>query len=377
MHYPLAYACVGVLVISWVSMSELLQSLQISWAKPFFILYCVHGPGYSSLLLPWCALRARRLARAPQTVVLPLPYPRLARNAAALAMLSALSGYAWYLSLSHTWAAANSAIYQSSAAIVFMLSVLFLREPVSPLKLGATAIAIGGVCLVSFAGADHSDGGGAVQPTSGGYLWLLLSVCTYASYEVAFAWMMGGHRHREVVEAPLLAAAAAGEVVETPLLAAAAAGGERVDAPRAAEGGNESWALYVRAEQAAFTIGSIGVWSLLLLLPVLPLLSATGVEPFEWPPAAKMHLLLLSVALDVCFNTALLLGIVASSPLVMSLGSMLVVPATVAADAIVHGALLSAPEGIGVVVICAGFVLLQLRPKGWWGRALARGGGVS
>ena len=53
---------------------------------------------------------------------------------------------------------ANTAIYQSSSAMVFILSVPLLRERVTVVKILSVAFTIAGVCLVSLFGT-HGGGG--------------------------------------------------------------------------------------------------------------------------------------------------------------------------------------------------------------------------
>ena len=349
---PLALLCVATLVGTWVALSELLQGLQVGWSKPWFILYAIHGPGYATILPVWWCLRRRRQARAPLSSPL-VSYRVLLPRAGGLALVSAFCSYAWYQSLAGTMAASNNAIFQSGAVAVYALSVPLLGEAVVPSKLAAVAVAVGGVCLVSFAGAAAPTDSAQQTATPAGYSWLLASVLTYALYEVLFALA--------VQPRAAAAAAAPDEQPGAPLLPPLA------NATRDEEA---AWALFMRVEQAAFIVGAIGVWSLVVLLPGFPLLSATGVEPFAWPSRDKAQLLVVDCALDTAYNLALLVGIVASTPLLMSLGTMLVVPSTVVADWALHGQLPSPQAGVGIFFILVSFVALQLRPPGWWGRAL-------
>ena len=50
---------------------------------------------------------------------------------------------------------ANTAIYQSSSAVVFIISVPLLRERVTLLKIASVCLTIAGVCIVSFFGQSH------------------------------------------------------------------------------------------------------------------------------------------------------------------------------------------------------------------------------
>ena len=128
--------------------------------------------------------------------------------------------------------------------------------------------------------------------------------------------------------------------------------------------------LYQRAETTAFFIGSMGLFSLLTLWPFFFLLDRIGIEPFEWPSVDKAKLLALNAGLDAIYNLLLLLGIVISSPLWMSIGTMLVVPATILADWALNGTVLTGQVAAGIVLILFGFIVLQL-PAGAAAKGLA------
>jgi drug/metabolite transporter (DMT)-like permease len=398
-HAVAVAICIGLIVSAWVAMSLLLQGLQDGWQKPWFILYTIHS-GYAINLIPFAALHAHRRAAAPPGVAPPVPLRTLARYAGALQLLAAFVGYSWYLSLPSTLASANNAIYQSSALVVYLLSIPLLGEAVTAPKLAATAVSIVGVCLVSFAGSESSsssDGSAPVHQSAAGYAWVLVSVVCYALYEIAYARMMGagghghGHGHGGSGAARWLPAACrrrrrarssdghgdggggSGSEADELLAhhshdddgdagstdAGTAATAAPLPPPATAASVPPHWQLLVRAETSAFVVGAMGVWSLLTLWPVFFALHYSGVEAFELPPPPKARLLAVNVVLDAVYNLALLLGIVVSSPLYMSLGSMLVVPATVAADWAVHGSLLGGQAGGGVALILTGFLLLQ------------------
>jgi len=121
--------------------------------------------------------------------------------------------------------------------------------------------------------------------------------------------------------------------------------------------------VWLQLEMSCLVLGLIGVWTALVLWPVFFVLSASGLEPFRLPSRHTLDILLGNVVLDSMYNGLLLFGVAVSSPLAMSVGSMLVVPASIAADYFIHGTLLSALGGVGVVLIVAGFVLLKLTPS--------------
>ena len=71
--------------------------------------------------------------------------------------MCAFDQWTWFWSLHYTLVAANNAIYQSSAAFVFVISVLLLGERVTQAKVSAVVVCILGVILVSFAPTDDDE----------------------------------------------------------------------------------------------------------------------------------------------------------------------------------------------------------------------------
>jgi solute carrier family 35 protein F3/4 len=66
------------------------------------------------------------------------------------------------------------------------------------------------------------------------------------------------------------------------------------------------------------------------------------------------------MGLDSLFNCLLILGIVISSPLFISVGSLLTIPASVVSDWLLHGTVLPLLSYLGMAAIIVGFLLLTL-----------------
>lgn len=410
-----AVVTVVLLCVTWVLMGEFIQGLQDGWRKPWFVTYVVHS-GFAITLLPWFVLRARRTRRWPACAdicarrapaadadaVLPVSMRQLTLLGTFLSVLSAAAGFTWYLSLPETLVSANNAIYQSAAAAVFVLSVVVLGEAVTVAKLAALVTCVGGVVVVSFAPAATTTSGN-IHETVAGYMWVLASVAVYAVYQVLYA------RYTEqaldsVATAVRCNYVAPANAPPTPRGAAASteafdrdAAAHDADAdsvrllhdhdagtgsssrrPSSEDGGvpgshgpagvqlagarpargADSPAL--RAELAAYMLGVVGIASLLFMWPLFFVFDATGVEPFEWPSPAKTRMLVLSAVLDAVYNAALLFGIGITSPLWTSLGTILVVPASMLADWGIHGATVSGQAGGGIAAILVGFTILQV-----------------
>ncbi len=115
-----------------------------------------------------------------------------------------------------------------------------------------------------------------------------------------------------------------------------------------------------KAEVASFMLATYGVLSLLLCWVFVVLVHAVGVESFEAPPRDKVALLCLNAFLDSLYNGLLLFGILVSTPLIMSVGCMLVMPASIVVDRVVNGTELAPIAVTGAVFIVAAFALLNL-----------------
>jgi drug/metabolite transporter (DMT)-like permease len=334
----LSSAPLATLVVTWVLLGELIQGLLTNWPHPWLLTYCIKS-GFAMCLLPYALLRRLRL-RSPSPLRPPLPAWSLARVGACLSPISTACSLAWYLSLTGTSFAGNSAVYQAASAFALLFSAVLLREPVTARKLACVGGAVAGVALVSFGGA--SAGG---RDTAAGYAWVVLSTALYALYEVLYAKLTvgdgggggGGGEGGEGASAQLLGA----PPQPAPDPAAAAA---------------------LKAEVAALVLGSLGAASFLTQWPLFFVAHAAGWERWEWPPPAdKGRLVALNMGLDSIYNLALLWGISTTSAFAMQLASTLVVPAGILADWLVHGALPSPMAACGAVAVCAAVAALDFK----------------
>lgn len=109
-----------------------------------------------------------------------------------------VAGYTWYLSLPETSVSANTAIYNSSCTIVFLISVFALGEDVTLYKVGipcqlklitsqvlSVALCVGGVIVISIFGHKPSDSG-EEKNTPFGYIMVIASTVSFAVYEVCY-----------------------------------------------------------------------------------------------------------------------------------------------------------------------------------------------
>ena len=142
------------------------------------------------------------------------------------------------------------------------------------------------------------------------------------------------------------------------LLPPAAAGGEGAPAATAMAAALRETLL--RAEMAALVLACMGVATVFTMWPMFGILHVTGIEAYMPPPPSTMRNLLGAALLDAVYQFALLFGISITSPLWMSVGSILVVPASLVADWLLHSTTVSGQAAIGIAFIIAGFLVLQL-----------------
>lgn len=104
-------------------------------------------------------------------------------------------------------------------------------------------------------------------------------------------------------------------------------------------------------------LGLIGV-GVLIFTPFFPLLDYVGFEKFELPPPHAVKLILINVALDTVFNVSLLVTIMLTSPLTCSLATILTIPVSILADALMGRPGLPAISYTGIVAIVVGYACL-------------------
>jgi drug/metabolite transporter (DMT)-like permease len=301
---------------------------------------------------------------------------RILIKVAALGVYTNLVGYTYYRSLPLIDVSANVAIYNSSSAFVYLFTLVFRMDHISWLKIGALVVSIGGVCLVQFLAnppaVEHCDGptaaptpAPAVSHATEGYILVVISTITYALYEVIYKRWLPPSVFRAAAAPPpaaepAAAAAAAARDDALPLDAApstttavvAAAGDADADSHEAQA------SIWSDVKYSFVTLGMIGVFHTVINWPGILILDATGVETFELPEPRAFASLMVTTVMDSMFNVLLLIGIAITSPLFISVGCLLTIPASIASDWIIHGRVMSGGAFGGVACIGVGFLVL-------------------
>eukprot|EP00300_Choanocystis_sp_HF-7_P041059 c7679_g1_i1.p1 GENE.c7679_g1_i1~~c7679_g1_i1.p1 ORF type:complete len:329 (-),score=77.48 c7679_g1_i1:81-1067(-) len=309
--------CLVCLIATWVAMSELLSDLQKTYHKPCLLVFLVHA-GYIMILPFWpLLLRLRRRSAEPSDhyalMVMEPNQPTRDRKFIIycffLTFVVFVGTYAWYLSLPITIPSANNAIFQSCCAFVFLLSIPLLKERITVMKSVAVIVSMGGVVLVTI---FHDAGDNHKSDKVVGYALVLVSTFIYALYEIT-----------------------------------------------AKKYGPKSTSKYDQVIDACALVGMLGFFSLVFTWPAVVVVHYAGVERFEMPNRKQTETIILNMFLDTLFNFFLIFGIALTSPLFISVGTMLVIPVTLVVDILAHHVKLPVGAAIGGLCIVAAFFFLH------------------
>ena len=320
----LAFLCITGDILSWTIRAEFFQGIEKIYNKPIFISYVVHS-SYVLFFLAWLVLRYFPLvikSRKLKPSFYSFKYYLLISFFFTIVIFA--FNYTWYLSLPRTEVAANTAIYESATAFVFLISVPILGERVTLVKVLSLSISIVGVCLISVfpSGSatnhtmiNYTNISNLTTPTDStisestlGYFLVILSTILYSLYEVLYKRFATNPKDT----APIL--------------------------------------------NTVRMLGLIGIWYIIIIAPFIIIAHFTGLEKFELPSLDIALLILLNSVLDCFSNILILIGIVLSSPLFISMGALLALPTSMLADFIFHNILMSYLSILGSVLILMGFL---------------------
>ncbi|OTA83952.1 hypothetical protein M434DRAFT_400558 [Hypoxylon sp. CO27-5] len=106
--------------------------------------------------------------------------------------------------------------------------------------------------------------------------------------------------------------------------------------------------------------GLVGVFNILLLWPLFPILHFTGIEPFEMPPTGKVWLIILinsisSFLSDISWAYAMLL----TTPLVVTVGLSLTIPLSLIGEMIQYAQYSSFVYWVGAGIVLLSFIFIN------------------
>ena len=227
------------------------------------------------------------------------------RFALPFTLLWVAANYLYVKALGLITATDVTAVFSATPAVVYVLSLLLLKERVSLLRSLSVALAIGGVVLIALAQRVEGINVGGVVLTLGASL-------AAASYKVFFKVTLGDARLHTVASLLVL-------------------------------------------------LSSLNI---ALLWPIWLALKLTSQEPFAWGTVPWADLCG-SAALGLLFNFLVNVGVAYTTPLFVSLGTVVGIPLNAAADAVFRGVAISPMQIAGCCLVTLSFILMlvPLRPQ--------------
>lgn len=110
--------------------------------------------------------------------------------------------------------------------------------------------------------------------------------------------------------------------------------------------------------------GFVGMFNIVLLLPLFPILHFSKLEVFNWPPTIRIWTILLvnsvsSLISDICWAYAM----VFTSPLVVTVGLSLTIPLSLVGEMIIQGRFESWIYWVGAMIVVGSFVFVEREEK--------------
>eukprot|EP00920_Eleutheroschizon_duboscqi_P014787 GHVT01034214.1.p1 GENE.GHVT01034214.1~~GHVT01034214.1.p1 ORF type:complete len:477 (-),score=36.49 GHVT01034214.1:685-2115(-) len=222
----------------------------------------------------------------------------------------------WVYSLAHTAISLDVALYDSYVLMVFLLSIILLGEIIRILQVVAVIVGFTGVCLMCVFRSENANDR-MVATSALGVTLTLSSALLFSLYNVLNKLLL-------------------------------------------------SPAKFPKTTDTMWAVGMTGVSCIILFPPLALILHATGVEPFEFPPATTEMILLLSFmcAAAVVFYLALALALKLCSPVMVAIGSLLVLPLAQVIDRFAFNYIMSAGQIVGMTLMffaCSCMAFLEFR----------------
>jgi len=305
---------VGIMVLTWVLMSEWLQDNAYVKSHEMLMRYLVVS-AYTLSAVPAFVLERCFKHRSNSPTAGRSLFTRTALWTIFLSWTTMwAAGYIWYLSLRETSAALNNSLYQSQCVFVYLFSVLFLGESLTLQKTVACTISLLGVFAISWGG--NSDDEAVQKSTFQGSIVCVMSAILFSVFEVSVKVMEEKHYDEGFL-----------------------------------------------VRDSMYFLGYCGFWVLVLGPFLLFACHNFGFEHFDLPPNWESILIVLEVVvLDLVFNMALIVAIALSSPFFVALGLLAVIPGTFVSDYL-FGKMKTSPGVMqisGTVLVVLGFLILNL-----------------
>jgi len=229
----------------------------------------------------------------------------------------------WYVALDHTSVSAATCVFDTSCVFTYSFSVLLLNEKIDRWKLIGMFLAVGGAIVTALYPGDNNQ---SSSDSGSQFSWLILVLAAaagYGMYEVLFAKTTQGVADPACIN------------VVTGMLG---------------------------------LINFVGFWVVLIPLNYLSTCPDSDSHSLEWcafgepfalPPSSKSWALLnANAATAMLFNVFFSLAIATTSPLLVSVGTMLSIPATALADLVLYQDGKGYQFILGAVLVVCGFLLM-------------------
>lgn len=312
-------------VVIWLADAEILQGLQASrpMARAIVMTYWIRT-SYVGMLLPlgiWGL--SRRLCRADNRSVdfiKFLPSWSFLKCATGLNVMVFLCEVFWYNSLNETTVSINTAIYNSLPIFVLLLSAALLGEKITMRKSISVLLGIVGLVVITIS----NSGQGKSSMT--GIILVLISTFLFAIYSVM------SKRWNEVF------------FLDT-------SSGNKIDSVDPKESSIIQIATCLKLVSVMGVINLLTMWPLMYVAQFLHL---DSMDMSLWD-IGIYSLIGFSGALYALFA---LLAILLVTPLFVSIGTLLTIPLSILFDLWLHHFLPPPLSYVGIVLVCAAFVIL-------------------
>ena len=106
--------------------------------------------------------------------------------------------------------------------------------------------------------------------------------------------------------------------------------------------------------------GLVGFFNAVILFPLFPILSWTGMEPFQLPPSKRIWTILMcnavsSLLSDICWAYAMVL----TSPLIVTVGLSLTIPVSLVGEMIIQHKFEGLVYWLGAIIVVSSFVFVD------------------
>ncbi|KAF4655425.1 hypothetical protein FOL46_008263 [Perkinsus olseni] len=297
-----------VLVAGWVLMGEITQAFPNLTHYPAMFAG-VSCASYVIFLIPWAVLRRSRGLRLPSKASL----IHVNNIMLPLGLMWLVQIWFWYMSLKGMSVSVNTIIYQTTPLVVFFFDLFFNGpSPGYVLKLGCIVVAVFGIIVMSSSDTKESNG---VTNSLSSCIEVSVATLLYGLFDVLYAqWA-------------------------APVCDKISKKGERITYS------NSSDNLSSQIESMFLLLGLRAVPACMFLICTL----LVGLYDQDLPDYSRGDLLaMLSVTVaDWAFNIAMCIGLVTLSPLWVTMGTILCVPAALVFDMLVKGLVLSLGACIG------------------------------